>query len=122
MSNLRVMLRGIDPGIVVLQGPEEDNGQWEAKGKQTSGALYGRIKVVYARKRTEKKWHDAVLVGGTPRVLQAMAEGLVLIFVWPARKTTKHPAVEDQNLVGLLKRLKQPLNNWTVAKIERMEA
>lgn len=122
MSNLRVMLRGIDPGIVVLQCPEEDNGQWEAKGTQTSGALYGRIKVVYARKRMEKKWHDAVLIGGTPSQLNRMAEGLVLVFVWPARKTTKHPAIEDQNLLGLLKRLKQPVHDWTVAKIERMEA
>jgi hypothetical protein len=116
------MLRGLDPGTVVLQCPMEDNGQWEPRGKQISGALAGRLRVVYARKRMEKKFHDAVLVGGTPAQLKRMAEGLVLVFVWPARKTTRHPAAEDQNLVGLLKRLRMPLHDWTVAKIERMEA
>lgn len=122
MSNLRVMLRGVDPGIVVLQCPMEDNGQWEQRGKQVSGALTGRLRVTYARKRMEKKHHDAVLVGGTPAQLSAMAQQLVLVFVWPARKTTKHPASEDQNLVGLLRRLKLPAHDWTVAKIERLEA
>lgn len=122
MSNLRVLLRGVETGIVILQCPEEDNGQWEPRGKQTSGALCGRLRVVYARKRMEKKHHDAVLVGGTPAQLRRMAEGLMLVFVWPARKTTKHPAAEDQNLVGLLRRMKLPVEDWVVAKIERMEA
>jgi hypothetical protein len=75
VSNLRVLLRGVETGIVILQCPEEDNGQWEPRGKQTSGALCGRLRVVYARKRMEKKHHDAVLVGGTPAQLRRMAEG-----------------------------------------------
>jgi hypothetical protein len=62
MSNLRVLLRGVDPGTVILQLPDEANGQWEQR-RATKEVAVGRLTVAYARKRMEKKKHDAVFVG-----------------------------------------------------------
>lgn len=117
MSNLRVLLRGVDPGTVVLQLPGEENGQWEQRGRAAKEAAVGKLTVTYARKRMERKKHEAVFVGAA----KALADELRLVMVWPARKPAPAPAVDDQNLRGLLRRLKLPTDNWIVVKIERME-
>ena len=108
--------------MVVIQQMPEDNGQWEPRKTQSGAALVGRLQVVYARKRMTKRKMDAVFVGGTPAALRRAAEAASLVVVWPARKTTKHPAIEDQNLCAMLKRMKLPIYNWTVIKLERLEA
>jgi hypothetical protein len=122
MSNLRVLLRGVDPGTIVLQTPDEENGQWEPLGRKANGALLGRLSVTFARKRMERKKLDAIVVGGTPGQMRKAADNVRLVMVWPARKPAPAPVVNDQNLRGLLKSLKMPLNDWTIVKIERMEA
>jgi hypothetical protein len=114
------MLRGVDPGTVVLQTPDEENGQWEPAGRKVNGALYGRLSVTLARKRLQRRKLEALFVGGTPGQLRQMADNLCLVLVWPARKPGPIPVAEDQNLRGLLQRMKLPLHDWTVAKVERL--
>ena len=122
MSNLRVLLRGVDQGTVVLRTPDEDNGQWEPLGRKTNGVLLGRLSVTYARKRMLQKKLEAIVVGGTPGQMRNAVDGLRLVMVWPARKPARPPVVNDQNLRGLLKSLKLPMDDWIIMNIERMEA
>ena len=114
------MLRGVESGMVVLQAPDEENGQWEPRSRKVQGALYGTLTVRLARKRLEKRRLEAVVVGGTPAQQRRITENLCLVLVWPARKRPPYPAVEDQNLRGLLRRMKLPLDGWIVAPAERL--
>jgi CBS domain-containing protein len=108
--------------MVLLQLPGEHNGQWEPAKRKVDGALVGELTIRYVRtKKLERKTRAAVLVGGMPRVLKEMSQTLNLVAVWPARKTAKYPAVDDQNLRGLLRRLKMPTDDWTIVNIERTE-
>jgi riboflavin biosynthesis pyrimidine reductase len=116
MSNLRVLLRGVDPSAVILQMPSEENGQFERQ-RTTKEVAVGRLALTYARKRLQKIRHDAVFVGSA----RPFADDLMLMVVWPARKRPPAPAVNDQNLRGLLKRLKLPTDDWIIVNIERME-
>lgn len=115
-GNLRVMLRGVEPGTIVLQLPDEANGQW-APQRAIKEAAVGKLAVTYARKRLQKMTHLAVFVGAS----KALAEDLRLVMVWPARKPAPAPASDDQNLRGLLRRLKLPTDDWIIVNIERME-
>ena len=120
MSNLRVLIRGLEPGMVLLQLPGEENGQWEPGKRRVDGTMMGDLTIRYVRtKRLEKKRRPAVLVGGMPRVLKEISQTLNLVAVWPARKGVNYPSVDDQNLRGLLRRLKLPMDDWAIVKIER---
>jgi hypothetical protein len=111
------MMRGVENGMVVLQSPDEENGQWEPLARKVQGALYGKLTVRLARKRLEKRKLEAVIVGGTPAQQKRVANNLCLILVWPARKRPPAPAVGDQNLRGLLRRMKLPLDGWLVVPL-----